>query len=262
MSVTLFSCTSDEDFQNKITEVNNDLMPEKLFKPIVGADEGETYSYYFQLFSYNNQGKLTKLKKDYISYIDPVYLNFEYSGNTVTVSDKIDDNSVNLSKKKVVYTYDNNKIKEKFIYYNSVDEYSAQKYYYEYNPVGKLKKITLRYPNIKSESPYYEDLDIFERIDTFIFDGNNLKKIVSQSVKEYNDNSNARTETVFSDYDNAKNPFKRLGLIEPYFYRSLSDNNYREMKIDLYDENNISIGVASSKWVFSYDKNNNMLLYY
>lgn len=265
ISITLFSCTSnDDDFQNEKVEVsNNDLIPEKLLKSIVGLDGDEiNQSDYYQLFSYNNQGQLLKVKKDYGSFIYPVYLNLEYNGNTVTVKDKIDDNSVVTSKKSLIYTLDNNgKIIEKYIpAIYSIYDYTAKKYYYEYNPDGKLFRVTLRYPNLTPGMANYDELDIFERIDTFIYDGNNLKKIISQSVKEYNSNSSARTETVFLDYDNARNPFKRLGLLESYFYRSLSQNNYREMKIDAYDENNVSIGQSSSKWVFSYDNNNDMIL--
>lgn len=265
ISITLFSCTSnDDDFQNEKVEVsNNDLIPEKLLKSIVGLDGDEiNQSDYYQLFSYNNQGQLLKVKKDYGSFIYPVYLNLEYNGNTVTVKDKIDDNSVVTSKKSLIYTLDNNgKIIEKYIpAIYSIYDYTAKKYYYEYNPDGKLFRVTLRYPNLTPGMANYDELDIFERIDTFIYDGNNLKKIISQSVKEYNSNSSARSETVFLDYDNARNPFKRLGLLESYFYRSLSQNNYREMKIDAYDENNVSIGQSSSKWVFSYDNNNDMIL--
>jgi len=265
ISLAFYSCSSNDEDLQEITNINNqELMPEKILKSIIGLDQNEpiaSYDYY-QLFAYNNQGKLIKVTRDYFNFIYPIYVNLEYNGNTITVENRSDDTSVIFPKNSVIYTVNNNgKIKEKYVTVpNGGYIYAVKKYYYEYNADGRLYQIKLTYPNITPGTPYYFELDDFERVDTFFYSGDNLNKIVSQSLKDYKSHSNIRTETEFSDYDNAKNPFKRLGLLDSYFYRSLSENNYRKLKTFYYDENNVQSLSSVSSWTFSYDHNNNIIL--
>ncbi|AYZ11435.1 hypothetical protein EGY05_05620 [Chryseobacterium arthrosphaerae] len=263
MSITLSSCTSNEDSQEVNIGVNvHDLMPDKLLKSIVGFDEDEPNPPhdYYQLFTYDSQGKLIKTYKDY-GYIYPIYTNLSYMGNIVVVENKSNDGSLVVSKN-IIYTLNSNgKVIEKYIpVSNAGNVYDVRKYFYEYNSDGKLSKITLKYTNITPGTPNYPSLGFLEKVDIFIYEGANLKKIVSQYLHNYNENNSIRTEITFLDYDNAKNPFKRLGLLDTYFYRSLSENNYREIKTEVYDENNVKWGENGGKWKFSYDQNNNMIL--
>ncbi|KPH13108.1 hypothetical protein [Chryseobacterium sp. ERMR1:04] len=265
LSFTLISCTSnDEDIQNVVE--NKDIMPTKIFKPIMGPDENDPFKsnsdlYYFydELLTYNNGGNLIKVERSYKPDLFPVYLDLNRNGNTVTVEYKSNDSDGFKLKNTVIYTLNNiGKAVEKYIPVVGPNSFAVRKYYYEYSADGRLYKIKLKYPNYTSNS----HLDELERIDVFIYSGNNLKKIISQSVKEYDTNSNSRTEIDFLDYDNARNPFKRLGLLESYFYRSLSENNYRQINYTSFDANNNVIGFSEQKWDFFYDQNNNLILSY
>lgn len=263
ISITLSSCTSNEDSQEVNMEISaNDLSPDKLLKSIVGFDEDEPNPLhdYYQLFTYDSQGRLIKARKDY-GYIYPIYTNLSYIENTVVVENKSDDGS-SVTPKTIRYVLNSNgKVIEKYIPVpDGGNIYDVRKYYYEYSSDGKLTKITLKYPNITPGTPNYSSLDFLEKVDILIYEGANLKKIVRQNLNDYNENKSTRAEITFFDYDNAKNPFKRLGLLDTFFYRSLSENNYREIKTELYDENNIKWGENGGKWKFSYDQNNNLIL--
>lgn len=269
LSLSLSSCSSgDEDVQEVTTTVNNndgDLMPTQLLKIIVGLEKDDPFGFdYYEVFTYDNQRKLVKVDKKRGTQLFQVYLNLNYSGNTVIVENRSYDPNIKILKNTTVYTLNNNgKVIEKYVpspSFNGQVTYGSRKYYYEYDGQNKLQKIILKYPDIVPGTPSYSYLKELERVDLFFYEGNNLKRIVSQSAEDYNSNSNIKQETIFSDYDMAKNPFKKLGLIESYFYRSLSENNYRNLKVYNYDEEGTKTLVSEQGWSFRYDQNNQLLL--
>ena len=88
--------------------------------------------------------------------------------------------------------------------------------------------------------------------------GNLIKTII---VSKHNDVINGgRKETTFGNYDNARNPFKKLYLLEEYFYKSLSKNNYKNTIVRSYDENNNITSFSENSWDFSYDSSGNIIL--
>lgn len=269
LSLSLSSCSSgDEDIQEVTATVNNndgDLMPARILKLVVGFEDSDPVALdYYQRFTYNSQKKLVKVNREHSNQLSQVYLNLNYSGNTVTVENRSYDPNIKILKNTTVYTLNNNgKVIEKYVpspSFNGQVTYGSRKYYYEYDGQNKLQKVILKYPDIVPGTPSYHYLKELERVDLFFYEGNNLKRIVSQSAEDYNSNSSKKRETVFSDYDTAKNPFKKLELIEFYFYRSLSENNYRNMKIYNYDEEGTKTLFSEQGWNFRYDQNNQLLL--
>ncbi|WP_347219403.1 hypothetical protein [Chryseobacterium sp.] len=269
LSLSLSSCSSgDEDVQEVTATVNNndgDLMPARILKLVVGFEDSDPVALdYYQRFTYNSLKKLVKVDREQSNQLSQVYLNLNYSGNTVTVENRSYDSNVITPKNTIVYTLNNNgKVIEKYVpsvSFNGQVTYGSRRYYYEYDGQNKLQKVILKYPDIVPGTPSYHYLKELERVDLFFYEGNNLKRIVSQSAGDYNSNSNIKRETVFSDYDMAKNPFKKLELIEFYFYRSLSENNYRNMKIYNYDEEGTKTLFSEQGWNFRYDHNNQLLL--
>jgi hypothetical protein len=264
--VTLNSCSlNEEEFEEtNITNVDNDLKPEKIYRSHFGFEEYEVLyipDLIYDLFTYNNVNKLVKMEKaNFSNTVYWVYLNFEYNGNKVVVENKSDLPNLPVPKKKIIYTLDNSgRIIEKSIP-DPIAPYAEKKYYFQYDSQGRLYQIRLIYPNITQESPYFSMIQDLENVETFYYQGANLEKTITQTMRSIYENSNVKVEKVFSDYDAAKNPFKKLEMVDFYFYRSISDNNYRNLKTYAYDENNVKTLYSEQGFQFSYDPNHNLIL--
>lgn len=259
--VLFIGCSNEREESNVIIENG----PNKIYRNIVSYDPPSPFSYDFDpysdsdYFSYNDKGNLIRVDKyksgDYIGK----YSELSYNGNEVLLESK-SDNGIIVPKNSTYFTIDNlGRIKEKYIPVSKPhNEAATQRYLYEYDNNGRLFRIYLKYPKFDNKG---YNIDDFERVDTFYYKDANLVKIISQSMKNYKINSNIRLEEIFSDYDNTKNPFKKLKWLDFYFYRSLSENNFRNLKIYSYDENNVATLFSEQTWSFVYDKNNNLLLY-
>ena len=60
---------------------------------------------------------------------------------------------------------------------------------------------------------------------------------------------------MFSNYDNAENPLKELGIFDEVFIRSLSKNNYRKYQkfsVRFIPLNKIDTGRQERAWNFKY----------
>ena len=62
----------------------------------------------------------------------------------------------------------------------------------------------------------------------------------------------------FENYDNSYNPFKRFTLLDEYFYRSLSQNNFRNYKEEK-TESGIT-NVSLQEWGFNYDTSGQIII--
>lgn len=93
----------------------------------------------------------------------------------------------------------------------------------------------------------------------FYFDTNgNLSK------SEYTEKRNGIEEgekiiRIFENYDTSINPTEKFYLLEEYFYRSLSKNNFRKYK-EIHYDNGILTSSAEHSWTFNYDANGNIIL--
>ncbi|WP_129536095.1 hypothetical protein [Chryseobacterium sp. 3008163] len=71
------------------------------------------------------------------------------------------------------------------------------------------------------------------------------------------------TTIYYSNFDTAKNPYKKLYLMnENFFVKSLSANNYRKMSYTIeYLQNPQSVpGNGSSEWTYNYDSNGQVII--
>ncbi|KAA9327366.1 hypothetical protein [Adhaeribacter soli] len=78
--------------------------------------------------------------------------------------------------------------------------------------------------------------------------------------KYLNDTMYTETET-FTNYDNAPNPLKRLGIFDELFYRSLSQNNFRSYSFVRIDKYGYIMKSNNRNWQFKYDSSGNIILY-
>lgn len=119
------------------------------------------------------------------------------------------------------------------------------------------------------------DIRTFEESSLYYNKKNNLDSIVTVSSIKYSDEPykilKSRKVKIFENFDSSFNPFKKLGIFEETFYRSLSKNNYRsytEKSSNYYYPNQDyslqpvispqSVDVTVS-WNLTYDSNGNWL---
>jgi hypothetical protein len=179
-----------------------------------------------------------------------------YENNKATSSDYVDDPNLAIQPNYKVYTLLNNQIIEKYIPSNN--PIFDKKLSYKYTN-SILTEIITSFPNMpydpKDPSDYV--LTASEKFE-YDYNGNLIKSII---VSKHNDVINGgRKETTFGNYDNARNPFKKLYLLEEYFYKSLSKNNYKYLLIRSYDQNNNITSFSESSWEFTYDSAGNIIL--
>ncbi|AIL45774.1 hypothetical protein [Elizabethkingia anophelis] len=108
-----------------------------------------------------------------------------------------------------------------------------------------------------------ESWDYIETIvEDYIYDSNNnLQKIITTTHKTGNLNSSIKTkEITFGDYDTSKNPFVKLGILNDYFERSLSKNNFRSRTEITYNINGIPGDKSENTWTFMYDTKGNLIV--
>lgn len=249
-ALTLFSCSSNDEE----TQIE-DLQPDKAY--LFFADEPYTpaSSWHYQ-FTYKN-GNLIKMNGKLYTpspgtfYFDPnAQVTLTYNNNQVAVDGTTFDNIP------IVYILENGKPKTaKMSYQDEYGEKVVMSKTYTYEP-SKITVYSKRY-DIETVTAYYFDAK------------NNLIKKESLE-KTWKGEDNIRTTTTYTDFDNARNPFKKMYLINDTFYeKSLSANNFREKKtVYQYLPNsqngnvNMPSGFSYNQWTYKYDSNGQLLLYY
>lgn len=263
LAISLISCR-DEDSNTKLEE---DLMPEKInygWTIPDGMWNPETDNNYH--FTYDNNKRLINKKGGFLPLIGTtgfsglfsksVNTKIIYENNKATSSDYVDDPNLAIQPNNKVYMLLNNQIIEKYVPSNN--PIFDKKLSYKYTN-SKLTEIITRFPNMPYDPKNPSDY-VLTSSEKFEYD-NNGNLIKSVLVSKHNDViDGGRKETIFGNYDNAKNPFKKLYLLEEYFYKSLSKNNYRHLLIKSYDQNNNLTSFSESSWEFSYDSNGNIIL--
>ncbi|MET3038403.1 hypothetical protein ABXT08_20135 [Chryseobacterium sp. NRRL B-14859] len=154
----------------------------------------------------------------------------------------------------ISYSMENNRPKKAEQYFNGDTSYLFFSKTYSYEQ-DKIKIYTKR-GSIEYYTTYYFDTK------------NNLIK--KEVLEKTGGMDNKFTTTAYSDFDNAKNPFKKLYLINDDFYeKSLSANNFRAKEsVSQYLPNpangNMTYppGHSSSQWTYHYDANGQVLLYF
>lgn len=205
---------------------------------------------------------------NYYSY-GPIYYTFNYeNGRLLKMTGKVLQNEMFFPEIVRTLSYSNNQV----ILNDPDDLYTKKNYTIENNRLAKAE--LYRYDELATSTSYtYENSKIIvygdsynknmETITSYFFDAN--KNLIKSEKLDKSAGINKKlTTTNYSNFDNAKNPFKKLYLINDNFYeKSLSVNNYRKIEGTIYyydNPNNYPPGVFMSQWNYKYDSNGQILL--
>lgn len=140
---------------------------------------------------------------------------------------------------------ENGKLKSRYLYYDADSWFSEKTYSYQTDKI------------VVHEKTY-----TWEYITTYFFDSNeNLIK--SERLEKSGGIDSKLTTTFYSNFDTAKNPFKKLYLCNDNFYeKSLSKNNYRKIDYTVQDLQNTQFppGSGHSEWTYSYGSDGQVIL--
>lgn len=190
------------------------------------------------------------------SFSNQVYTSLIYDNNKVTVEDFSSSPDFTILKNSKYFTLNaQNKIEQKEM--PSAGMYWYRKDLYSYKN-GLLDEIKTTLPNMPYD-PNDPDDYILSYAENFFYDASgNLTK--TEYFEQHNGiNVKKKTVRQFENYDTSSSPFKPLQLLDEYFYRSLSENNFRT-----YKEFQFNYGeVVSSKnveWSFDYDSTGKIII--
>ena len=262
----LFSCSIDDDSNNKVENPLITTIKINLNKPVLLLNQNELIFH----FHYDTQKRLIKKTGSFLPlssislfnayFTKDIYTSLEYNYNKVTVENFSTSPEFIVPKNSIYYILNNsNQILEKEIpdNKNSNQNYWFKRLYYDYSG-NKLNEIITTFPNM----PYFPDEPndyILTYSEKFYFDTNgNLSK--SEYVEKRNGIENGeKVIRIFEDYDSSINPTEKFYLLEEYFYRSLSKNNYRKYR-EIHYDNGILTSSTEYSWTFNYDSNGNIIL--
>ena len=266
--ILFFSCRNSDNESEIKTE--QELIVKKispLFSPqghllLPSAETKKNFE-----FEYDSKNRLTKRIGLIISSAGPFYA---FTDKIATIIE-YKDLTASIKNIAIIPDYPILDIKEDFKFNNEnqiIEKYIPAKYSnrmdkkikYFYNGKTLIKRETT-YPNM----PYNpsESWDYIETIvEDYIYDSNNnLQKIITTTHKTGNLNSSIKTkEITFGDYDTSKNPFVKLGILNDYFERSLSKNNFRSRTEITYNINGIPGDKSENTWTFMYDTKGNLIV--
>ncbi|MFP3593061.1 hypothetical protein [Chryseobacterium sp. SIMBA_038] len=244
-ALSVMSCGSDDDIVSENQQQTADLSPEKALVHYMEFPKIVPLSPSYYTFNYEND-RLIKMngKMEQNGFFSPdAYRTLSYNNNKVEL--KYSDNSYTT----LVYTMENGKPKKSELYIDN-ELVTSKSYTYESNKV------------MVYEDTYNKNKEVFI---TYLFDSNqNLIK--SEKLEKAGGVDKTLTTTNYSNFDQAKNPFKKLSLINDNLYeKSLSINNYRKVEgtvYQFYNPNQFPPGSFNSQWTYQYDNNGQVLLYH
>ncbi len=266
LSLALLSCSRDNE---DIVIENNEPMITKMNSLLLYS--GFLFNNNIDLnvyFEYDNNKRLTRKTGGFLlvsgstgfggSFSDKVYTTLIYSGNTATVENFSSSPDFNVPKNSKYFILDNNQhIKQKDVPSPFYSNYRDEKQFFTYNASGQLTEIKTTLPNM----PYYPPDDYIETfLEKFYYDSKgNLTKSEYIFQKDGVD-TKQKTVRTFEDYDNSYNPWKRLYLLDEFFYRSISKNNFRKYTEVNYDYYGNMTSSSIRDWGFKYDSGGNIII--
>lgn len=262
ISLFLYSCSNREE-ESEVIEPNYPLLM-KLDSRLLNVSAPISLPDYNFYFEYDNQEKLTKKIGGFLPtsgstgfgdvFSTDLYTTLIYMNNKVTVENFYNSSIYTVPKNSKYYTINSQfQIVEKEIPGSSLYHFKKQTFHYNNNVLDEIKT-TL--PNM----PYYPPDGYIETYsEKFFYDGS--KNLIRTEYYELRNGVREGEKIIrtFGDYDNSYNPFKRFTLLDEYFYRSLSKNNfrtYREERTYEYGGSNTS----TQSWTFNYDASGNIIL--
>lgn len=254
--LVLISCSKNEDNpimdEPLITKINTNV-----FFP------GLTLNNQAFNFEYDTNQKLTKKIGGLSSlpastgfsevFSDQIYTSLSYSNNRVTVENYSSSTDFTTPKDTKHFTLNSsNQITTKEIPNRNNYWTKQQNFNYVNN---KLSEIKTTLPNLPYDANTYQ----LTYLETFHYD-QNKNLIRTEYVEQQNGISKGeKVVRIFEDYDNAINNTKRLQLLDEFFYRSLSKNNFRKY-IESHYYDNVLYSTVTTKWAFSYDSKGQIII--
>lgn len=244
----MFSCSSNDDaLENTIDQ---GLQPEKAYTFYTEfynvGDTPFTDAYYQFTYENGNLKKVSSYNLYPIEYANSIYL-FYHPNQVKVIDTTIGQNNDAYT----LYTMENHMIVKSedwgrdFLMNPKV--YKTRLYTYE---KGVIKVYEKQDANNEFFTNYY-----------FNSDNNLVKKEKIQRKQGVDVMINTY---IYSDFDHAKNPFKKLGLVnQTWFDKSLSVNNYRKIEFSYKD---LVSGYNSPKQIYNctykYGSNGEVMLYH
>ncbi|GAT62819.1 hypothetical protein PJIAN_3129 [Paludibacter jiangxiensis] len=188
-------------------------------------------------------------------FTDNIYTTLTYRNNTVTVEDFSSSTDFTVQKNTRYFTLNSeNQINSKEIPSNNNYGLKKQTFIYVNN---KLSEIKTSFPNMPYDSSDPNDY-VTTYSEKFYFDtSGNLSK--TEYVEQRNGvNKGEKIVRTFANYDNSTNIFKRLQLLDNFFYRSLSKNNFREYR-EVHFYNDVVNYTNTDTCIFDYDSNGQII---
>lgn len=175
------------------------------------------------------------------TFVETIFDELTYLPNQIFIEKKTTSNIVSVLKfERKLFLDSQNRLLKKVIYReNAIQERDTT--YYTYNLSGILKESSKTINNEFENSIYYFN------------QSKNLDSVVTKKFQ--NSNLILKTIEIFSEYDNAENPLKKLLIFEETFYRALSKNNFKRYDKREYNALNELIGTSFKTWNLIYDSN-------
>ncbi|MCX8525034.1 hypothetical protein OF897_14035 [Chryseobacterium formosus] len=246
----IISCSTSSDDMLENQQIPTDLEPNKAFAYYMESPKLSSLqpSWYYT-FNYEN-GRLVKMTGKFVKsesiwlpdsfYSDP-FTTLSYHNNQIELKFSNDTYPT------IVYTIENDKPKKAELYNQFNELITVKNYTYE---IGKIKIYSKTY----TLETYY----------TYYLDSNN-NLIKSEKLEKSGGLDKTLTTTTYSNFDNSKNPFKKLYLLNDNFYeKSLSNNNYRKINYTIQNLENPQYlpGNGNAEWAYQYDLNGQIVLYH
>jgi len=256
--ILLFSCSGNEDEEVDINQ-NNAYLVTKMSQGFPLGIPTESFTY----FEYDNSKRLIKRTGEFVEvppqgfrFFSDIYTSLVYDNNRVTVENFTDSNLFTIPKNTIYITLSNSmQIEKKEITYITNNHYFKTLFYKYSN--NKIVEIKTTLPDNAYGATGANDFLSF--IEKFYYDSNGNLTRTEFFQQEYGINKGEKIVRIFGDYDNSINPWKKLYLLDEYFYRSISKNNFRKYTEIHY--NNDILGITKEEsWTFFYDANGNILI--
>lgn len=264
IGIIAVSCSRDDEPQKKDAE---ESLVTKIALNVYNPSSSSNETELFFLFNYDNQKRLIKKTGGFLElsgstgyngfFTKNIYTSLIYNDNKVTVENFSSSNEFTVPKKTKHYILNNSKEIITKETPNDTNNYLLKKEIFEYSN-SKLVEIKTSLPNM----PYFpQDPNdyILTYSEKFYYDLNgNLSK--TEYYEQRNGiNMGEKIVRTFENYDTSSNPTKYFYLLDEYFYRSVSKNNFRKYSEQIYN-NNVLTSTSESSWTFNYDSNGNIIL--
>lgn len=255
----LFSCNNDGEIMNN---QNNLPLVTKMSYPIFNSENPTQLIY----FAYDNSNRLTKKTGGFLQlatttgysgfFINEIYTTLVYENNKVTVEDFTTSVVFTVPKNTRYFTLNSAIQIEQKVIPNTYNIYWSKNQVFDYSN-EKLQEIKTTFPNMPYDSTDPNDY-LLTYSEKFYYDSSgNLSK--TEYFEQHNGiNKGEKIVRIFENYDKGLNPWKRFHLLDEYFYRSISKNNYRKYT-EVHYNNEIITSSNEVNWTFSYDSNGNIL---